>query len=61
MDICKTDLQLAARLLREAAAYLSAHAMTAREADKARQMNRLSKKLYKRIPDEEKKKPNHIR
>lgn len=61
MDICKTDLQLASRLLREAASYLSAHAKSAREADKARQMNKLSKKLSKRISNEEKKKPNHIR
>lgn len=52
MDICKTDLQLAARLLREAAAYLSTHAKSAREADKAR--NKLSKKLYKRIGNEQK-------
>lgn len=56
MDICKTDLQLAARLLREAAAYLSAHAKSAREADKARQMNKLSRKFYKRIENEQKEK-----
>lgn len=49
MEICKTDIQSAARLLREAAAYLSAHAKSAREADKARQMNKLSKKLQKKI------------
>lgn len=43
-----------ARLLREAAAYLSAHAKSTREADKARQMNRLSKKLIKKIETNEK-------
>ena len=49
MDISKTDLTKAARLLREAAAYLSANAKSAREADKARQMMKLSKKLQKKI------------
>ena len=49
MDVCKTDIALAARLLREAAAHIAAHATSAREADKARQMNRLSKKLTKKI------------
>ena len=49
MDVCKTDLAQAARLLREAAAYLSANAKSAREADKARQMIKLSKKLQKKI------------
>ena len=54
MDVCKTDLAQAARLLQEAAAYLSANAKTAREADKARQMMKLSKKLTKKIDNEEK-------
>lgn len=49
MDVCKTDLTQAARLLREAATYIKAHAKTAREADKARQMMKLSKKLIKKI------------
>ena len=49
MDVCKTDLAQAARLLHEAAAYLSANAKSAREADKARQMIKLSKKLQKKI------------
>lgn len=49
MDVCKTDLAQADRLLREAAAYLSANAKSAREADKARQMIKLSKKLQKKI------------
>lgn len=44
-----TDLRLAARLLAEAAAALSRTATTPREADKARQMSRLSKKLLKKI------------
>lgn len=49
MDVCKTDLAQAARLLREAATYLQARARSAREADKARQMTKLSKKLQKKI------------
>ena len=44
-----TDLRLAARLLSEAAAALSRTATTPREADKARQMQKLSKKLTKKI------------
>ena len=43
------DLRLAARLLSEAAAALSRTAATPREADKARQMMKLSKKLQKKI------------
>lgn len=49
MDVCKTDIALAARLLSEAAAHIAANATSAREADKARQMQRLSKKLLKKI------------
>lgn len=49
MNVCKTDIQAAARLLREAAALIAARATSAREADKARQMQRLSKKLLKKI------------
>lgn len=49
MDVCKTDLIQAARLLREAATYIQSHARSAREADKARQMTKLSKKLQKKI------------
>lgn len=49
MDISKTDLQTAARLLLEAATYLQARARSAREADKARQMMKLSKKLGKKL------------
>ena len=49
MDVCKTDLTQAARLLREAAAYITVNAKSAREADKARQMQKLSKKLTKKI------------
>lgn len=52
MDVCKTDLTQAARFLREAAAYLSANAKSAREADKARQMMKLSKKLQKKIDND---------
>lgn len=48
-----TDLRLAARLLSEAAAALSRMATTPREADKARQMSRLSKKLTKKIENEQ--------
>lgn len=48
MDISKTDLAQAARLLREAAAYIAAHATGAKMADKARQMMKLSKKLTKK-------------
>lgn len=54
MDISKTDLAQAARLLREAAALITTRAKNAREADKARQMNRLSKKLIKKIETNEK-------
>ena len=43
------DLRLAARLLSEAAAALSRAADTLREADKARQMRKLSNKLLKKI------------
>ena len=49
MDVCKTDLAQAARLLQEAAAYITVNAKSAREADKARQMQKLSKKLTKKI------------
>ena len=49
MDVCKTDLTLAARLLQEAAALLSARTTSAKMADKARQMMKLSKKLQKKI------------
>lgn len=52
MDVCKTDLAQAARLLQEAATYIQAHARSAREADKARQMQKLSKKLHKKIDNE---------
>lgn len=54
MDISKTDLTQAARLLREAATYIQANAKSAREADKARQMMKLSKKLIKKIETNEK-------
>ena len=54
MDVCKTDLTKAARLLREAATYIQSRARSAREADKARQMNILSKKLIKKIETNEK-------
>ena len=54
MDVCKTDLTQAARLLREAATYIQSRARSAREADKARQMNILSKKLIKKIETNEK-------
>lgn len=49
MDVCKTDLIQAARLLQEAATYIQSRARSAREADKARQMMKLSKKLQKKI------------
>ena len=49
IPLSKTDLRLAARLLREAAAALSCTATTPREADKARQMSKLSKKLLKKL------------
>ena len=54
MDVCKTDLTQAARLLQEAATYIQARARSAREADKARQMMKLSKKLIKKIETNEK-------
>lgn len=47
-----TDLRLAARLLSQAASALSRTATTPREADKARQMKRLSNKLLKKIDNE---------
>lgn len=49
MDVCKTDIALAARLLSEAAAHIAANATSAKMADKARRMKRLSKKLLKNI------------
>ena len=49
MDVCKTDLAQAARLLQEAATYIQARAQSAREADKARQMMKISKKLTKKL------------
>ena len=52
MDISKTDLTQAARLLSEAAAYIQDRATSAKMADKARQMNKLSKKLQKKIDNE---------
>ena len=52
MDVCKTDIALAARLLSEAAAALSRTAATPREADKARQMKKLSNKLSRKISNE---------
>lgn len=52
MEVCKTDIQAAARLLREAATHIAACATSARQADKARQMQRLSKKLLKKIENE---------
>ena len=52
IPVSLTDLRLAARLLAEAAAALSRTAATSREADKARQMKRLSKKLLKKIDNE---------
>lgn len=61
MDVCKTDLAQAARLLREAAAYITVNAKTAREADKARQMQKLSKKLTKKIDNGTTLSPRHQR
>ena len=52
MDVCKTDIALAARLLSEAAACMAANATSAKMADKARRMKRLSKKLLKKIDNE---------
>ena len=49
IPVSLTDLRLAARLLSESAAALSRAAATPREADKARQMQKLSKKLTKKI------------
>ena len=49
IPVSLTDLRLAARLLREAAAALSCTATTPREADKARQMKKMSKKLLKKL------------
>lgn len=52
IPVSQTDLRLAARLLAEAAAALSRTATTPREADKARQMKKLSNKLLKKIDNE---------
>lgn len=52
IPISLTDLRLAARLLSEAASLISKTARTPREADKARQMQKLSKKLLKKIDNE---------
>ena len=53
MDVCKTDIALAARLLAEAAACMAANATSAKMADTARRMKRLSKKLLKKIDNEQ--------
>lgn len=58
IPVSQTDLRLAARLLREAATFIAVKADTARLADKARQMSKLSKKLLKKIDNEEKEKPH---
>ena len=52
MDVCKTDIALAARLLAEAAACMAANATSAKMADKARRMRKLSNKLLKKIDNE---------
>lgn len=49
MDVCKTDIALAARLLSEAATQIAANATSAKMADTARRMKRLSKKLLKKL------------
>lgn len=49
IPLSQTDLRLAARLLSEAAAHIAANATSAKMADKARQMKRLSNKLLKKI------------
>ena len=56
IPVSQTDLRLAARLLSEAAALIAKTARTPRLADKARQMSKLSKKLLKKIDNEEKEK-----
>lgn len=58
IPVSQTDLRLAARLLSEAAALIAKTARTPREADKARQMSKLSKKLLKKIDNEEKEIPH---
>lgn len=55
IPVSHADLKSASRLLEWAAFHiLSAQSRTAREADKARQMRRLSKKLQKKIDNEPK-------
>ena len=49
MDVCKTDIALAARLLSEAADHIAANATSAKMADKARRMKRLSNKFQKKL------------
>lgn len=52
IPLSRTDLRLSARLLSEAAAIIAKAARTPREADKARLMSKLSKKLLKKIDNE---------
>lgn len=53
IPVSQTDLRLAARLLSEAASIIAKAARTPREADKARQMRKLSNKLLKKIDNEQ--------
>lgn len=52
MDVCKTDIALAARLLAVAADYIASNAVSTKTADMARRMKKLSNKLQKKIENE---------
>jgi|GEM_PF-1983202 hypothetical protein len=52
MDLCKTDIQNLIRLLDNSAELIDKHCQKTSEQDKARQCRKMSKKLKKRIENE---------
>jgi hypothetical protein len=52
MDLCKTDMQNLIRLLDNSAELIDKHCQKPCEQDKARQCRKMSKKLKKRIENE---------
>lgn len=52
MDLCKSDIQNLVRLLDNSAELIDKHCQKPCEQDKARQCRKMSKKLKKRIENE---------
>ena len=52
MDLCKTDIQSLIRLLDNSAELIDKHCQKPCEQDKARQCRKMSKKLKKKIENE---------